>query len=771
MKFSLPAVRVALLSSGMAALRLAAAENAICSTCPTLRSLYDDHIKGTMPTSGSDDYVAPSEAQLNDMDSVVRDMMAGTGCAGVDLRSLDDKYDIGVFTDAGNGKSYCVLVAKSKASAWSNVFVNEDPAAKDLSIDTAHPFWDGTDEQTVAIFAGTNAKSMVISGSHRKGSNVDSLCDGTMSAGVPYRISDAAHVIGGFQYAYKAIMDHYDALDTDYTAIQLHGMGATSCVSDAHLTNGNSVVPNPNEKVDILRDAIDEVFDGLFTVPGDEPYCGMTGGTNTGGRMLNGVPLDDACEVAATAYTGRFLHVETKGPLRDSSDAVHDGWIEAINAAYAAFPNADAPRNIALTGPNGGQTIAQGSLVPVTWAFNGIDPADLFQVSVGTRDEEGEYGYGKGIAWGGETGPFAAASDGGCEWRVHTSLEPGEYVVRIRGVEETNVLDYSDETFTVVEAYDITYPDGGQTISWGDTFQITWDTSVAGAAGMDTVKLALCTGPDHAFYGDIAVEVANTGSFEWTIPVSVVPGDEYTVRVWNTEYTSSADYSDDYFSIAGGSIEVGYPNGGQTVAQGTHVPIEWTTSGAIPADDDLQISVGKFDAEGTYEYVMGIAYGSSSYPYANASDLSYDWTIRTALAEGNYIMRIKSQSSTVRDYSDSEFAVVNPFKITFPNGGGGQTFEVKQEITITWDVRAAGVDTVKLSLHKGITWYKNIATVPNTGSHTWTFPSWYQLRSDYKVRVRNVDYTASYAFSESSFSLVGEGEAARALRGDGTVSN
>lgn len=764
----------------------AATGNAICPSCsPNLRSLYDDHMKATMPRSNTNAYVPPTSENLSDMETIVGEMMAGLGCASLDLRSLFGKYDVGFFTDTSVSRLYCVLVARSTEFAWSNVVVNESPTARALSIDTPHPLYDGTDEQTVAIFAGTNAKSMVLSGSHRKGSDLSSTCDGLMSDGTPYRISDGAHVVGGMQHAYKAIMDHYTALQVDYTAIQFHGMGSTRCGGlghgvggpgvDAYLTHGNSVVPRQNEKVDILRDAASVEFeDMLFTVPGDSPYCSLTGGTNTQGRMLNGVDLADACQVAATSYTGKFIHVESKGHLRNDSDEVHANWVNAVNAAYEAFPMADAPRSIALTSPNGGDgmLVGRGTIVPIAWVANGIDDTDEFQLSIGTMDEEGNYSYEKGIAWGSENNPYVQAAAGAYDWRVQTSLEPGDYVIRIRGVEETNVLDYSDAPFSIVKTFDVTYPnESGDTVAWGDPVTLTWNTNVANdAAGIGTIKLALCKGPDKDFYQEIVAGVDNTGSFQLAVPGSVAPGDDYTIRVWNEEWISSVDYSDHFFAVTGGSITVTKPNGGEIIGQGTNVPVEWTKTGAIADDDDLQISVGRMESDGiTYDYMMGLAYSSnpsSAYHFATASAGKFDWTVRTALAEGSYVLRIRSQSNqAIKDYSDTEFSVVNPLAITFPNGG--QTFEVGETITITWDIRAPGVDTVKLSLHKGSSksYYKLIGdSQPNTGSYTWTIPTSYERRSDYTIRIRNVDYTASKDYSDSYIEIVDAGASGRSLR-------
>jgi hypothetical protein len=111
-------------------------------------------------------------------------------------------------------------------------------------------------------------------------------------------------------------------------------------------------------------------------------------------------------------------------------------------------------------------------------------------------------------------------------------------------------VDCCDTTFSVVNPFAITFTNGGETLSKGQTYTIVWDPR---ASGVDKVKLSLHKGSDQHFYKVIAVETYNTvGSFTWTVPTtSWDKGTDYTIRIRNTDYTSSYDFSDTLFSIAG----------------------------------------------------------------------------------------------------------------------------------------------------------------------------------------------------------------------------
>lgn len=76
---------------------------------------------------------------------------------------------------------------------------------RDLSIDIPHPLNDMyTGEEGIAVFKRTDARSFVLSGSHRN-TNADDSCQGSS-----YKIADAAQNINTFQSSVEAIMQFYE---------------------------------------------------------------------------------------------------------------------------------------------------------------------------------------------------------------------------------------------------------------------------------------------------------------------------------------------------------------------------------------------------------------------------------------------------------------------------------------------------------------------------------------------------------------------------------
>ncbi len=322
----------------------------------SLGEFYEERILALMPTPGHV-YNIPSFQTLRDMETVVDRMMdltakdLPTRCPRINLLSLNDVYEIGVFEDVGFANLYCILLTRSSDSPWGTVIVNPIDALhvrKNISVDCPHPLHDiNTGEQSVAVFQGINARSLLISGAYRYASNETSCQGGS------FRISDAAHSIQhGFHAAVTAISKHYQRQNAiDFTAIQLHGMGSSTCKGvDAYLTHGMaSVQTEPNKKVFILWNKIVSSFvrinnatfvllpsSGTFSSRNSQSLsCSMSGSSNIQGRLLNGVSPDQVCTTAASSVSGRFIHLEQKPWLRDSR--LFHVWVEVLNQAYDAF--------------------------------------------------------------------------------------------------------------------------------------------------------------------------------------------------------------------------------------------------------------------------------------------------------------------------------------------------------------------------------------------------------------------------------------------------
>lgn len=345
----------------------------------TLSEFYQKQILTHMPLLGQI-YHVPAMDILSDMEGIVLQMMdlqdnttMRQDCSSIDLLSLRGKYEIGIFEDDELKDVYCALATTSSDFPWGTVVVHppnvndndngSSPIRKNLSIDSPHPIHDqNTGEQSIAVFQGTNARSLLIAGSYRYASNETSCQGGS------FHISDAAHSQQhGFHAAATAIWKHYHGGDQneqgqqqrqssaiDFMAIQFHGMGASTCKGvDAYLTHGSGTSLPTEHRLLLLSKKISTAFsqirnemliltppaplvdDQRSTSSNSSLTCTMSGSTNVQGRLWNGVPLHEVCTTAASSVSGRFFHLEQKAWLRDAQH--FPVWIEVMNQAFHEF--------------------------------------------------------------------------------------------------------------------------------------------------------------------------------------------------------------------------------------------------------------------------------------------------------------------------------------------------------------------------------------------------------------------------------------------------
>lgn len=324
----------------------------------SLGQFYHERILAQFPRPGQD-YHVPSWQVLHDMERIVGKMMALTAedlrrkCSSIPLLSLRGIYEIGIFEDVEFSHRYCMLMTKSSTAPWGTVIVNppensHHSTRKNLSLDCPHPLHDeNTGEQALSVFQGTNARSLVLAGVFRYASNTTSCQGGS------FRISDAAHSFQhGFHAAVSAISKYFMENDAiDFTSFQFHGMGTASCEGvDAYLTHGMASQSTiPNDKLFIIWKKVMTHFskmknDTLILLPQngvlmpDNPMnfsCSMAGITNVQGRLLNGIPPDQICTTVATSVTGRFIHLEQKPWLREST--MLPTWIQVLNEAHDEY--------------------------------------------------------------------------------------------------------------------------------------------------------------------------------------------------------------------------------------------------------------------------------------------------------------------------------------------------------------------------------------------------------------------------------------------------
>ena len=325
-----------------------------------------------MINRGTDGYIQPGANVVADFERIVLDMMMighpqspsrldppspQPSCGQIDLRSLKGMYRIGTFVDQDNGRSYCILATTSIRYPWGNVIVDLDgtTTTKNLSFDCPHPMYDAeTGEQGIRMLKGTTARSWIVSGSHRMANNLHSTSFGVCQPHYSYYASDVAHSVDNcFLSAVAAIKFYYESVvHEDYTSVQLHGMGKSTCESiDTFFSHGSCSENVPYEyttsktnhhhnmeKIDILQKiALAHPSDhGRHAIASkDGSGCKLCGSTNIEGRLINGVARNHLCDTFASSYNGRFIQIEQKRDYRRDSFAQF--WNDVFNEAYPQF--------------------------------------------------------------------------------------------------------------------------------------------------------------------------------------------------------------------------------------------------------------------------------------------------------------------------------------------------------------------------------------------------------------------------------------------------
>jgi enediyne biosynthesis protein E4 len=106
----------------------------------------------------------------------------------------------------------------------------------------------------------------------------------------------------------------------------------------------------------------------------------------------------------------------------------------------------------------------------------------------------------------------------------------------------------ADQRITIVEQASappgiaVTSPNGGEIWSKGTTQTITWTDNISG-----NVKIRLLKG--RALAAIIAASTPSNGSFDWTLPTSLVTGNNYKVEIDSLDDRAIKDQSDRAFRI------------------------------------------------------------------------------------------------------------------------------------------------------------------------------------------------------------------------------
>jgi len=423
--------------------------------------------------------------------------------------------------------------------------------------------------------------------------------------------------------------------------------------------------------------------------------------------------LEDATKI----FIGTDYKVQVRA--RDGSDS-------DTSAAFFTIST-----TLAVTYPTGGENFLKGSSYDITWTSSSCQSAGI-KINV----------YRNSISVANFIEQLTGPNSGSYSWTVPTGYADGNYVLRVKT--DDDALSADSGVFSVstpAASITVTSPKSGDNWTAGQAYDITWTKTGTQSAN---VKINIFKNSvSQANYIDQIVTV-NDGLYSWTIPGTYTTGN-YVLRI-KTEDNLLYDDSDLFGITNGGGgvtpkLTVISPTQCNTWYKGMTYTITWEKEGTMSSNVKINIFKDSVTPANFIEQLTGPNTGSIS------------WPISGSYADGNYIVRLKTDDNQVYDDSDLfpiAVSSVSPPDITVTSPTSCDSWQKTKTYTITWSKSGTMSSNVKINIFKNSISPSNFVeqlTGSNSGSITWTIGSGYTAGT-YLIRIKTDD-NAVYGDSQS----------------------
>ncbi|HRG58886.1 MAG TPA: YCF48-related protein [Bacteroidia bacterium] len=380
-------------------------------------------------------------------------------------------------------------------------------------------------------------------------------------------------------------------------------------------------------------------------------------------------------------------------------------------------------QSLDLISPAGNENWAVGSEQLIQWSYSNVNFIKI------------EYSIDGGINFTTIVSSYTANSNS-FEWTVPAT--PGNNcIIRIK--------DFSSATFSQNQLpfaidfsafFNITSPNGGEVLTPGNNFQITWNDTLTGP----NVNIEY-SGDDGINWLTIVNNYPNTGTYDWIVPNT--SSNYCRVKISDSQNNSIKDSSNYLFSIVAlpSPIEVLTPNGGEIWYTGFQQAIMWTA-----------MSISSVNIEISYDLGNSWNLIETNYP---ASSGYYLWDAISNFSTQSALIKISDASdSSVFDISNFPFTItLSPPSINLISPNGGETFSVGLEAIITWNSISVNSVSLEYSINNGLSWNTIQSNLPaSSGSYAWTVPN--LISNTVLIRVSDFSNNSISDQSVNVFSII-----------------
>ena len=376
-------------------------------------------------------------------------------------------------------------------------------------------------------------------------------------------------------------------------------------------------------------------------------------------------------------------------------------------------------KNITITSPTGETSWERGTSQYITWETTGniknldieLWKGGIWQESIATNTKNDQAKY----------------------WEIsEVMIADKDYQIKIIDSENSSIFTYSEE-FEIYQVPDLWVISPHSASSWkADSSElITWETSER--IFVENVDIELYKGIN--FKKSIANNTPNDGIFLWFLPKTPKPGDQWNIKITDSENPSIYGFSEHFEIYSEKSIRIIYPRGfGHWGAPNDYI-LNWTWTGDIE-NVNLEMYLGS-----DLMYNVNQTSNNGTYLWSVPQDILPGMNWRIKIYASDYIH--------IYDITDNfQIFVIKTMTVLYPNSS--VEWKLGGYYDIQW--RATGNTTeVKIELYKNNEYFKTIAgRTPNDGRFLYQASGPIDYSAVYKIKVTAYEDDSIFDFSDQS---------------------
>ncbi|MFN4854531.1 MAG: PKD domain-containing protein [Bacteroidota bacterium] len=396
-----------------------------------------------------------------------------------------------------------------------------------------------------------------------------------------------------------------------------------------------------------------------------------------------------------------------------------------FDVSDAYFTITGTNQSVLLNAPNGGENYQVGTGIYINWIQNSVFPVDIF------------YSYDGGFNYDLIVSNYNSASTTGSFYWIVPNTPAFSCLMKIQSSNNAAIFDLSDAAFTISTAPStmaVNYPNGGETLNAGSSVTLQWGQSSQGQ-----VQLSYSINGGASYLPIVASYSATAGSnfYQWTVPTT--PSNNCKFKVQSLMDTSVNDASNGLFSIvtASPSINLQYPDGGQSFVPGQNVEILWQSSNI----NNLKLYYST-DAGNTWSLIAS---------NVNANDGFYIWTVPNVSSTQCRVKVTDGNNAQTFDASSFNFTIQQSqpsLTLLYPNGGEG--LATGSTVYISWSASNVANIKIEYSNNGGTSWNLITNSIPAANNYyAWTVPN--TPSANCKIRISDAGNNAVSDQSNGTF--------------------